>query len=116
MTLNESKLDAISLSRLWHWRLGHCNPQTTVNMSKQGLVSELDVRHVLNEDCTECDQAKFKKGTFKRAEAPETRKHYPPYYKLYGDGFGGQKSFGTKSLDGGKGAFIFYVLELVRLV
>jgi hypothetical protein len=76
-------------------------------MPKQGLMSGLDVRHVLNEDCTECDQAKFKKGTFKRAEAPETRKHYPPYYKLYGDGFGGQKSFGTKSLYGGKGAFIF---------
>jgi hypothetical protein len=30
-------------------------------MLKQGLVSGLDVRHVLNEDCTECDQAKFKK-------------------------------------------------------
>ena len=107
LILNESKLSAEQRARLWHWRLGHCNPQTTVNMSKQGLVSGLDVRHVLNEDCTECDQAKFKKGTFKRAEAPETRKHYPPYYKLYGDGFGGQKSFGTKSLDGGKGAFIF---------
>ena len=69
LILNESKLSAEQRARLWHWRLGHCNPQTTVNMSKQGLVSGLDVRHVLNKDCTECDQAKFKKGTFKRAEA-----------------------------------------------
>jgi hypothetical protein len=103
LILNEPKPTAEKRARLWHWGLGHCNPQTTVNMSKQGLVSGLDVRHVLDEDCTECDQAKFKKGTFKGAEAPETRKHYPPHYKLYGDDFGGQKSFGTKSLDGGKG-------------
>jgi hypothetical protein len=104
LILNEPKPTAEKRARLWHWGLGHCNPQTTVNMSKQGLVSGLDVRHVLDEDCTECDQAKFKKGTFKGAEAPETRKHYPPHYTLYGDDFGGQKSFGTKSLDGGKGA------------
>jgi hypothetical protein len=107
MVLNESKLTSEQRARLWHWRLGHCNPQLTVDMSKQGLVSGLDIKHVLNEDCTECDKSKFRKGKFSRVEAIESRKFYPAYYKMYADGFGGQKSFGAESLDGGKGAFIF---------
>jgi hypothetical protein len=37
MVLNESKLTSEQRARLWHWRLGHCNPQLTVDMSKQGL-------------------------------------------------------------------------------
>jgi hypothetical protein len=115
MVLNESKLSQEQRARLWHWRLGHCNPQLTVDMSKQGLVSGLDVRHVLNEDCTECDKAKFRKGTFRR-NTLETRRFYPPFYKVYADGFGGQKSFGKASLDGGKGSFIFVDLGTGAIV
>jgi hypothetical protein len=66
LVMNESKLSTEERARLWHNRLGHCGPQKLVNMSKQGLVTGMDVRHLLNEDCDCCDKRLFKKGLFPR--------------------------------------------------
>ena len=107
--LNESKLKPEERARLWHWRLGHCDPYKLVNMSKQGLALGIDVLHLLNEDCDCCDKALFRRGSFPR-NTLESKRNYPPFYIVYADGFGGQKSFGKKSIDGAIGAFVFVCL------
>ena len=62
MSMNESKLDEISLARLWHWRLGHPAADVPVSMDDS-------TKHKLNEDCYCCDQSKFKVGHFAKNDA-----------------------------------------------
>ena len=50
-------------------------------------------------DCDCCDKALFRRGSFPR-NTLESKRNYPPFYIVYADGFGGQKSFGKKSIDG----------------
>ena len=67
------------------------------------------MQHLLNEDCTCCDQALFRRGSFPR-NTLESKRNFPPFHTVYADGFGGQKSFGKKSIDGAIGAFVFVCL------
>ena len=99
MTLNESKLDAVSLSRLWHWRLGH--PASNVPIKMDDSIS-----HVLNEDCYCCDQSKFKVGKFPKTD-PLIHQNNPPFWRVFCDGYGGQNSLGAESYEGAIGGFVF---------
>ena len=57
LVVNEAKLSAEQLARLWHWRLGHPAAKTPVIMSKKGLASEINVRHELQCKCPICVKA-----------------------------------------------------------
>jgi hypothetical protein len=59
----------------------------------------------LNEDCYCCNQAKFKRAPFPKNEGSFIAVA-EPYWRLYIDGFGGQKSLGSESLEGAKGGII----------
>ena len=61
LVVNEAKLSAEQLARLWHWRLGHPAAKVPVIMSKKGLASEINVRHELQCRCPICVKAGFAK-------------------------------------------------------
>jgi hypothetical protein len=59
----------------------------------------------LNEDCYCCNQSKFKRAPFLKNEGNFVAVA-EPYWRLYIDGYGGQKSLGSESLEGAKGGII----------
>ena len=65
----------------------------------------MNVNHRLCEDCAICDKAKFRVAPFPRNLNVENE--YPPYFVVYADGCGGQRSMGVKSFGGAVGNFIF---------
>jgi hypothetical protein len=77
LILNEAKLNAIELARLWHWRLAHAAQDVPYKMG----ISEV----ANNEDCYCCDQSKFRTNSFKRN--PEDRfEDFSPWWRTYCDG------------------------------
>jgi hypothetical protein len=91
--INEGKLTDIEKVRLEHWR--HAHRQLSGK------------RH--DERCPACEQAKHKNGSFKR-----NTEFYGTgmatkivYWRLYCDGYGGQRSMGVESYQGAKGGFVF---------
>jgi hypothetical protein len=98
LILNEGKLKKDKYERLLHWRLGHTNPKALKAM-------DLIEQSHLNEDCFCCNEAKFKRAPFPKNEGAFVAVA-EPYWRLYIDGFGGQKSLGCQSLDGAKGGII----------
>jgi hypothetical protein len=91
--INEGKLTEVERVRLDHWR--HAHRQIS------------GMRH--EERCPACEQAKHRTGSFKR-----NREFYGTgtatnivYWRLYCDGYGGQRSLGVESYQGAKGGFIF---------
>jgi hypothetical protein len=91
--INEGKLTNVERVRLDHWR--HAHRQIS------------GMRH--DERCPACEQAKHRTGSFKR-----NREFYGTgtatnivYWRLYCDGYGGQRSLGVESYQGAKGGFIF---------
>jgi hypothetical protein len=59
----------------------------------------------LNEDCFCCNKAKFKRAPFPKNEGSFVAVA-EPYFRLYLDGFGGQKSLGCETIEGAKGGII----------
>ena len=106
MVMNMRKLTPVQRARLMHWRFGHCAPDMPVNMTLKGLVQGVDVRHTLVEDCVVCDKAKFRRAPFYRVPS-EGKKEYPPYWCVYADAMGGQRSMGVPSIGGAVGNVIF---------
>ena len=99
LIMNEGNLTSEKYERLLHWRLGHAN-------SKVLKAMDLIEKTHLNEDCYCCNEAKFKRDPFPKNEGsyvavPE------PYWRIYGDGFGGQNSLGCRSHGGAKGGMVF---------
>jgi hypothetical protein len=91
--INEGKLTDVEKVRLDHWR--HAHRQIS------GL------RH--DERCPACEQAKHKSGSYKRnyefmGTGVATKL---VYWRLYCDGYGGQRSMGVESYQGAKGGFVF---------
>jgi len=103
--LNIRRLTKEQLARLWHWRYGHSSFDMPVSLTKKRQVLHLDVNHRLCEDCAICDKAKFRVAPFPRTLQVE--RDYPPYFVVYADGCGGQRSMGVKSFGGAVGNFIF---------
>ncbi len=98
LIMNEGKLKRENYERLLHWRLGHCS-------SKVLKAMELIDKTYLNEDCFCCNKAKFKRAPFPKNEGSFVAVT-EPYFRLYLDGFGGQKSLGCESVEGAKGGII----------
>ena len=106
--MNEAKLSKEQKARLWHWRLGHQPYELMKWLVDEGLVDEMEIKAVLNEDCATCDKARFKKGSFKRNKDDVSRRAAnAPWHRVFIDGFGGQNSFGCPSYHGAVGGFVF---------
>jgi hypothetical protein len=93
LILNEANLTTEERSRLIHWRQAH-------RQSGEGKI---------HENCPICEEGKRKTKGLKRNKeyrAMETKK-FPPYHRIYADGYGGQRSMGEESYQGAKGGFVF---------
>ncbi len=60
----------------------------------------------LNEDCYCCNKAKFKRAPFPKNEGSFVA-IAKPFWRVYCDGYGGQRSLGSKSYGGAKGGIVF---------
>jgi hypothetical protein len=97
--MNEGKLQQDKYERLLHWRLGHTNTKVLQAM-------DLIDKSYLNENCYCCNQAKFKRAPFPKNEGSYIAVS-EPYWRIYGDGYGGQHSLGGQSYGGAKGGMVF---------
>ena len=98
LIMNEANLDKEKFERLMHWRLGHASSKVLKTM-------KLINKSHLNEDCYCCNQSKFKRAPFPKNEGNFVAVA-EPYWRLYIDGYGGQRSLGSESLEGAKGGII----------
>ena len=57
--MNEAKLSKEQKARLWHWRLGHQPYELMKWLVDEGLVDEMEIKAVLNEDCATCDNTRL---------------------------------------------------------
>jgi hypothetical protein len=89
LVLNEANLSSEQRARLIHWRQAH-------RQSGEGKV---------HENCPICEDGKRKTKGFKKNKVyrDEVTKKLAPYYRLYADGYGGQRSMGEESYQGAKG-------------
>ena len=64
---------------------------------------------VANENCPVCTEGKRKTSSFKRNEEYRemVTKNFEPYWRMYADGYGGQRSMGEESYQGAVGGFVF---------
>ena len=90
--INEATLSKVEKERVDHWRHAH-------RMSDGSRYKER---------CHTCEQAKhksiFKQNDFFKGTSISTN---IPYWRLYADAYGGQKSMGCESYQGGIGGFVF---------
>jgi hypothetical protein len=66
---------------------------------------DLIEKNHLNEDCYCCNQAKFRRAPYPKNEGAMVAVA-EPFWRLYVDGYGGQKSLGCKSVEGAKGGIV----------
>ena len=115
LLLNEAKLSEKEKAWLWHWRWGHGDWNGPVRAS-EGMDSADALTNVkLNVDCSVCDKAHFKRGTYKRND-PRDHEKDPPCWTCYVDGCGGQESMGGESYEGAVGGFVFYCRSTKTLI
>jgi hypothetical protein len=90
--INEAQLTQPERNRLDHWRFAH--------RSSSGKRYE--------ERCHTCEQSKHK-SVFKRNDVfhSTSTSTGKPYWRLYGDAYGGQRSMGAQSYQGAVGGFVF---------
>jgi hypothetical protein len=91
--MNEGKLTREEKARLEHWRMAHRK------IKGDGT----------NENCPICAEGKRKTSSFKRNEEYRemVTKNLEPYWQMYVDGYGGQRSMGEESYQGAVGGFVF---------
>jgi hypothetical protein len=92
LVLNEAKLSREELNRIDHWRHGHRSSSGERYMEK----------------CHTCEASKHK-ATYKRNKVfnGTSVSTNLPYWRLYSDAYGGQRSMGLESYEGGIGGFVF---------
>ncbi len=92
LVLNEAKLSREKLNRIDHWRHGHRSSSGERYMEK----------------CHTCEASKHK-ATYKRNKVfnGTSVSTNLPYWRLYSDAYGGQRSMGVESYEGGIGGFVF---------
>ncbi len=92
MIINEAQLSQPERDRLDHWRFAH----RTSTGKRYG------------ERCHTCEQSKhksvFKRNDIYHGTSSSTDK---PYWRIYGDGYGDQRSMGAQSYQGAVGGFVF---------
>jgi hypothetical protein len=84
--MNEANLSREQMARLVHWRQAH-------RQAGEG---------VIHENCPVCEEGKRKTKGFKRNQdyREQVTKKFPPYHRIYADGYGGQNSIGAESYQG----------------
>jgi len=92
LMMNEAKLSRVEKNRIWHWRHAHRAP----------------TGERYTERCHTCEASKHK-SVFKPNAAfnGTTVSTNVPYWRLYSDAYGGQRSLGVESYEGGIGGFVF---------
>ncbi len=92
LLMNIAKLSRVEQNRVYHWRHAHRSP----------IGEKYDKR------CHTCEASKHK-STFKRNTCFQgtTVSTNVPYWRLYCDSYGGQRSMGVESYEGGIGGFVF---------
>jgi hypothetical protein len=92
LVMNVSKLSRVESNRIYHWRHAHRSP----------------IGEKYEERCHTCEASKhkstYKKNSFFKGTTVSTNL---PYWRLYSDAYGGQRSMGTESYEGGIGGFVF---------
>ncbi len=93
LIMNEGKLTREEKARLEHWRMAH-----------RKIKGEQ-----ANENCPICAEGKRKTLAFKRNEVYRemVTKNLEPYWRMYADGYGGQRSMDEESYQGAVGGFVF---------
>ena len=91
--MNEANLSSDEKARLAHWRQAH-------RQCGEGII---------HENCPICEEGKRKTKGYKRNEEYRelVTQEFPPFHRLYADGYGGQRSLGEESYQGAKGGFVF---------
>ncbi len=81
--MNEANLSPEERARLAHWRQAH-------RQCGEGIIRE---------NCPICEEGKRKTKGFKRNEdyRDTVTQSFPPYHRLYADGYGGQRSLVEES-------------------
>jgi hypothetical protein len=92
LLMNIAKLSRVEQKRVYHWRHAHRSP----------------IGEKYDERCHTCEASKHK-STFKRNTCFQgtTVSTNVPYWRLYCDAYGGQRSMGVESYEGGIGGFVF---------
>ena len=92
MIINEAQLSKTEREQLDHWRFAH---RTSTGRRYEHR-------------CHTCEQSKHK-STFKRNDSfhGTSTSTGKPYWRLYGDAYGGQRSMGGHSYQGAVGGFVF---------
>jgi hypothetical protein len=92
LIINEANLTKVERERVDHWRNAH--------RSSDGSRYK--------ERCHTCEQSKhksvYKQNAFFNGTTISTNK---PYWRLYADAYGGERSMGSESYQGGIGGFVF---------
>jgi hypothetical protein len=93
LIMNEGQLTREEKDRLEHWRMAH----RKINGGQA------------KENCPICAEGKRKTSAFKRNEEYRemVTKNLEPYWRMYADGYGGQRSMGEESYQGAVGGFVF---------
>ncbi len=99
LIMNEGNLKKENYERLLHWRFGRTSSKVLKAMNL------IEQSH-LNEDCYCCNQGKFKRAPFPKNEGTFVAVA-EPFWRVYVDGYGGQKSLGGLSYGGAKGGIVF---------
>ena len=92
LIMNVGKLSRLEYNRIYHWRHAHRSP--------------IGIKY--EERCHTCEASKHK-STYKRNSLFQgtTVSTNLPYWRLYSDAYGGQRSMGIESYEGGIGGFVF---------
>ena len=106
LVFNESKATPEERARLWSRRLAYCDTAKFAKMASMPEYGDFPKLPQLNEDSLIADQSKFKRKSFQPND-PALRMDCPPWWRVYFDGYGGQKSLGGESYEGAVGSYIF---------
>ena len=106
MLFNAAKCSVEERSRLYVRRLGYCDSNALVRMSKDPDFGELPEFCHLNEDNPVKDAAKYRKLTHERTD-PAYSQRFKCWGRTYVDGYGGGQSMGQPSYEGAIGGYLF---------
>ena len=102
MILNEKKLLPVERSRLWKRRFGNCNTQIFRRMAEMPEYAGFPNLAELNEDDLIMDMAKRNRRPYPK-NPPSITMNSPPWWRVWCDGYGCQKSMGGESYEGAVG-------------
>ena len=106
LVFNEVKATKVEQSRLWCRRFAYCDTALFAKMASMPEYGNFPNLPTLNEDDLVKDQAKFTRRSFPRNDSSVTMDS-PPWWRVYVDGYGGQKSLGDESYEGVVGSYLF---------